>query len=316
MVDEAQDFSEYFLRLCYEILKEPKRLVYAYDELQSLSHKMMQSPELLFGNNEDGVPKVRLENVSGEAKQDVVLNTCYRNSRPILASAHALGFGIYRDQGLVQMFDESQLWLDIGYDIAEGELKEGKFVKLIRTNETSPPFLESHSDIDDLIMFKTFNNNQEQIEWLIKEIENNLKNDELRYDDIMVIHTNPKDTKIAVGKARELLFERKINSNLAGVTTTPDVFFEENAIVFTSIYRAKGNEAAMIYVINGQECFKGSELDKKRNILFTAMTRSKAWIRVLGYGPNMKKLEEEFNRIKVNNFSLNFTYPLKRSEIK
>ncbi len=46
-------------------------------------------------------------------KQDVVLNTCYRNSRPILASAHALGFGIYRDQGLVQMFDESQLWLDI-----------------------------------------------------------------------------------------------------------------------------------------------------------------------------------------------------------
>ena len=113
LVDEAQDFSEYFLRLCYEILKEPKRLVYAYDELQSLSDKMMQSPELLFGNNEDGVPKVRLENVSGEAKQDVVLNTCYRNSRPILASAHALGFGIYRDQGLVQMFDESQLWLDI-----------------------------------------------------------------------------------------------------------------------------------------------------------------------------------------------------------
>ncbi|CCQ66325.1 hypothetical protein CWATWH0402_3938 [Crocosphaera watsonii WH 0402] len=41
------------------------------------------------------------------------MNTCYRNSRPILASAHALGFGIYRDQGLVQMFDESQLWLDI-----------------------------------------------------------------------------------------------------------------------------------------------------------------------------------------------------------
>ena len=103
---------------------------------------------------------------------------------------------------------------------------------------------------------------------------------------------------------------------MAGVTTTPDVFFEENAIVFTGIYRAKGNEAAMIYVINGQECFKGSELDKKRNILFTAMTRSKAWIRVLGYGPNMKKLEEEFNRIKVNNFSLNFTYPTEEERNK
>ncbi|MGK7957879.1 MAG: DEAD/DEAH box helicase [Crocosphaera sp.] len=316
LVDEAQDFSKYFLRLCYEILKDPKRLVYAYDELQSLSDKMMQSPELLFGNNEDGEPKVRLENVSGEPKQDVVLNTCYRNSRPILASAHALGFGIYRDQGLVQMFDESQLWLDIGYDIAEGELKEGEFVKLIRTNETSPPFLASHSDIDDLIMFKTFNNNQEQIDWLVKEIENNLKNDELRYDDIMVIHTNPQNTNTAVGKARELLFERNINSNLAGVTTTPDVFFEDNAIVFTGIYRAKGNEAAMIYVINAQQCFRGSELDKKRNILFTAMTRSKAWIRVLGYGPNMKKLEEEFKKIKVKDFSLNFTYPTEEERSK
>ncbi|WP_035828155.1 hypothetical protein [Crocosphaera watsonii] len=46
------------------------------------------------------------------------------------------------------------------------------------------------------------------------------------------------------------------------------------------------------------------------------MTRSKAWIRVLGYGPNMKKLEEEFNRIKVNNFSLNFTYPTEEERNK
>ena len=34
LVDEAQDFSPNFLLLCYEYLKEPKRLVYAYDELQ------------------------------------------------------------------------------------------------------------------------------------------------------------------------------------------------------------------------------------------------------------------------------------------
>lgn len=34
LVDEAQDFPVSFLRLCYKILWEPKRLVYAYDELQ------------------------------------------------------------------------------------------------------------------------------------------------------------------------------------------------------------------------------------------------------------------------------------------
>ncbi|WP_013322171.1 DEAD/DEAH box helicase [Gloeothece verrucosa] len=309
LVDEAQDFSKYFLRICYHILKKPKRLVYAYDELQSLNKKIMESPESLFGNDEENKPIVTLKNSPGEPKQDVVLNTCYRNSRPILTSAHALGFGIYRTGGLIQMFEYAGLWEDIGYEVKDGRLEDGKFVKLSRTPKTSPKFLEDHSPIDDLIIFKTFNNNQEQIEWLLQQIKINLQEDELRYDDIMVIHTEPKTTKSAVGKARDLLFKEEINSNLAGVTTSQDEFFKDDAIVFTSIYRAKGNEAAMVYVINAQECYSGTELAKKRNILFTAMTRSKAWLRVIGYGEGMKRLEQEFNQIKHHNFALEFTYP-------
>jgi superfamily I DNA and RNA helicase len=65
----------------------------------------------------------------------------------------------------------------------------------------------------------------------------------------------------------------------------------------------------MIYVINAQECFSGYELAIKRNILFTAMTRSKAWLRVLGYGENMRGLVEEFNKIREKKFVLEFTYP-------
>ena len=86
-------------------------------------------------------------------------------------------------------------------------------------------------------------------------------------------------------------------------------FFNEDNIVFTGINRAKGNEAAMIYVMDAQLCFSGSELAKKRNILFTAMTRSKAWLRVLGYGEGMKNLEAEYMRVKEKGFSLEFTYP-------
>jgi superfamily I DNA and RNA helicase len=37
LVDEAQDLPTSFLRLCYTMLRNPKRLVYAYDELQNLS---------------------------------------------------------------------------------------------------------------------------------------------------------------------------------------------------------------------------------------------------------------------------------------
>jgi len=242
LIDEAQDFPQDFLRLCYEILKDDKRLVYAYDELQSL-------------------------------------------------------------------FDNPQLWQDIGYEVEEGELKSGEFVKLIRTSKTSPKFLEEHSSIDDIINLKSFDNNQEQFEWLVEQIEKNLKEDELRCQDIMVIHPLAKNASDVFGKAREMLFTKNINSHLAGSTSSPDEFFQENSIAFTQIYRAKGNEAAMVYFINAQECLSGSQIASNRNILFTAMTRSKAWLRVIGYGANMQALEREFQEIKSRNFALEFTYP-------
>ena len=49
LIDEAQDFSSDFLKMCYEILPSDKRLIYAYDELQSLTAKSVNSPEEIFG---------------------------------------------------------------------------------------------------------------------------------------------------------------------------------------------------------------------------------------------------------------------------
>ncbi len=309
LVDEAQDFSPYFLRLCYGILRQPKRLVYAYDELQNISNKQMPSPEELFGFDGNKKPLVSLNNTPGKPKQDIVLDVCYRNSRPILATAHALGFGIYRKKGLIQMFDQHQLWQDVGYKIKEGKLADGEPVTLTRDEKSSPEFLENHSPISDLIIFKSFNNDVEQIAYLIAEIEKNSKDDELKLDDIMVIHPEPYTAKRAVGVIREQLFKKGINSNLAGVTTTPDEFFKNDAVVFTHIYRAKGNEASMVYIINAHECFSDYNISQKRNMLFTALTRSKAWVRVIGYGANMKALQQEFEEVKKNNFELKFTYP-------
>ncbi|MDP2903847.1 MAG: ATP-binding domain-containing protein, partial [Methylovulum sp.] len=297
LIDEAQDFSPYFLRLCYGILKQPKRLVYAYDELQNISNNQMPSPEDLFGLDSNGKPCVSLQNKPGKPKQDIVLDVCYRNSRPILATAHALGFGIYRHKGLIQMFDQHQLWQDVGYKVKDGKLADGEPVTLSRDEKSSPEFLENHSTIDDLIIFKSFISNAEQIAYLITEIEKNISEDELKLDDIMVIHPEPYTAKRAVGIIREELFKKGINSNLAGVTTTPDEFFKDNAVVFTQIYRAKGNEASMVYIINAQECFDAFNVTQKRNMLFTALTRSKAWVRVLGYGLQMQAMKQEFEGV-------------------
>lgn len=314
LVDEAQDFTPGFLKLCYEILKEPKMLIYAYDELQTLNKRSMPTPEEIFGLDRDGNPLVVLSNEEGKPKADIVLETCYRNSRPILATAHALGFGIYKDP-MVQMFGNKSLWKEVGYVDVEGQLKDGERVVLQRTTKASPPFLEEHSSIDDIIIVKSFESDLEQSQWIANEIEKNITVDELRYQDIMVIHTNPIDTKNRVGLLRKILFEKGINSHVAGAAN-PDIFTEENSITFTGIYRAKGNEAAMVYVINGQECYDGPELARKRNILFTAITRSKAWVRITGYGAEMVKLVDEFKKVKENDFKLDYIYPTEEQRRK
>ncbi len=62
LVDEAQDFSKYFLQMCYMSLpKESRMLVYAYDELQSLDNKNVDSPEEIFGYN-NGKQNLVLDN--------------------------------------------------------------------------------------------------------------------------------------------------------------------------------------------------------------------------------------------------------------
>ncbi|KVL22008.1 MULTISPECIES: DEAD/DEAH box helicase [Burkholderia] len=315
LVDEAQDFAPSFLKLCYAMLKQPKRLVYAYDELQNLSGTSLPSPEEIFGTGPDGRPLVLLD---GDPRRDVILQKCYRNSGPVLVTAHGLGFGIYRDApagtetGLVQMFDHPALWEEIGYSVQQGSLGKGQRVTLARTNETSPEFLSNHSPVNDLVQFHRFENEADQNAWLVDEIQRNVSEDELRYDDIIVIHPDPISARTRLGPIRKMLFERNIQSHLAGVDTLADVFFktETQSVTFTGIYRAKGNEAGMVYVVNAQHCdTTGPGLANLRNRLFTAITRSKAWVRVVGWGPGMAELQKEFERLQQHTFKLDFVYP-------
>ena len=131
-------------------------------------------------------------------------------------------------------------------------------------------------------------------------------------DDIVVINPDPLTTRDAVKSARAALIQKGINSNLAGVTSSVDVFSEPGWVTFTGVFRAKGNEAAMVYVINAQDCFSSPvprDVARVRNRLFTAITRSKAWVRVVGVGPEMEALKAEFEKVKAENFELRFRYP-------
>ena len=69
------------------------------------------------------------------------------------------------------MFEQDTLWKDIGYEVADGQLEDGKRVVLQRTPQSSPEFLEKHSNIDDLIVFKSFKSKEEQDSWVAEQIK-------------------------------------------------------------------------------------------------------------------------------------------------
>lgn len=312
LIDEGQDLPQAFFELVYYFTKPPKRIIFAYDELQNLSDFSMPRVEDLFGRKRNGHPNVQLRNEMGRPKQDVILPVCYRNTPWALSIAHGLGFGIARLPGLVQMFDEPSLWREIGYEVVSGELSHGNEVGLARSQQATPKFFLELLTPDDAIQFHHFESSKEEFDWLAESIAQNLENDELELDDILIVIPEAITIRGVAPNVMGALRKKKIQSHLVGVTTSRDSVFSKNSVAITSIYRAKGNEAPMVYVVGCEYCYGGINVSRRRNILFTAITRSRAWVRASGVGSNMLSLMNEYNAIKDDNFQLEFRYPTKQ----
>jgi superfamily I DNA and RNA helicase len=309
LIDEAQDLPEAFFRLVYKRTREPKRIVWAYDELQNLSETTTPPPEVLFGRDTNGTPLIQLFNTARQARQDIILPVCYRNTPWALTLAHALGFGIYREQGLVQHFDEPALWEDVGYRVLDGNLALGRKVILQRRPDSYPAYFTELLKPDDAIITMKFESEAAQAEWVAKSVEENLKRDELEPDDILIILPSALTAKRASNVVSEALARRKIDSHLAGVTRSRDFLFDKRSVALANIYRSKGNEAPMVYVINTQVCAAGYEQIKLRNTLFTAITRCRGWVRLCGIGPGMDTIIGEIDAVRANQYKLDFTIP-------
>lgn len=309
LVDEAQDLPWPFFRLIYKFTKPPKRIVWAYDELQNLSEATMPPVEDLFGVDETGNARVQLTNTEGQPRQDLMLPVCYRNTPWALTLAHAIGFGIYRPAGLVQLFDDPGLWSEIGYEIVRGNLDHGQEVVLQRRGDSYPSYFDRLIDPNDAIVCEVFRDEREQAEHVARSIEQNLGDDELEPDDILVVLPDPITAKKKSKIIMDALARRDIASHLAGVTTSQDEIFSPDSVSISNIYRAKGNEAPMVYVLNCQYCVTGHELIRARNTLFTAITRSRAWVRLCGCGPFMGRFMREVDAVRSRDYRLHFQIP-------
>lgn len=320
LIDEAQDLPPYFFRIAYRLFKDvnKKRLVYAYDELQNLNQSTMPSLGDMFGVDEEGNNLVEVGNDYDDApKTDILLPICYRNTKWALSVAHALGFGIYRDtkkQPLVQFFEDLNVWEQIGYEVVSGKLEFNKQVKL--TRKATPKYFEELIKPEEaVVVHPKFEDKEQEYTWIAKEIKKNIVEDELDPDDILVIFPNAQDAKKHYN-----LFVRKlkpigIESIMPGVNVDRDTFSRQGCITCTHIYRAKGNEKPMVYLADAEYGCLQSEIVQARNVLFTAITRSRAWIKITGIGSGMEQIEQEINKCIKKDYALEINIPSEQ-EIK
>ncbi|WP_082505521.1 DEAD/DEAH box helicase [Deinococcus sp. Leaf326] len=309
LIDEAQDLPKSFFELVYHITKDPKRIVWAYDELQNLVDYTMLPPEELFGTHLDGSPKVEIGSNISQLTQDMILPVCYRNTPWALTIAHGLGFGTGRIGGLVQFFEDPSLWDSIGYEVVSGSLDLGQNVTLRRKSDAYPAIFKDNLLPIDVVKTMVFNDDIEQANWVANEIISNIKGDELQTEDIMVIIADPRKLSSLGGKLKAALKLLGLNSHSPGVGESQDEFFINDSIVVTTIHRAKGNEAAMVYLLASEYGNDKFDLIKRRNTLFTGITRSRAWVRVCGTGNEMSSIKQEIDIIVGDNHELKFKVP-------
>jgi len=314
LIDEAQDFAEGYFRLCYQILRQPKRLIWGYDEVQSLEELQIPTAESLFGNDTDGKPLVDLSGTyPGEIQQDEILYHCYRNPRPVLIAAHAFGLGLLRSGGAIQFIDSVAGWQDIGYEVkggsVDGKLLPENQITISRPQDNSPHLLEQLAGYHRLVEHHVFNTRGEELQWIIDDIARNINQEELRPDEIAVVSLRSATRQVQeeFSILTKGLKDKGISSMSVGFDSK-DSFRSEGAISLASVFTAKGNEASLVYVYGFEDIAGSADPVTKRNRAFTAMTRTKGWL-VLSGLEKAKELFQEIDAILENIACVTFIAP-------
>lgn len=296
LIDEGQDFPSGFYELCFHMAKgfrDHKQIVWAYDELQNVFDVKVRTPEELFGTDDDGEPRITLSrSLPPHAEtNDFVLPKCYRNQRDVLVLAHAVGFGVYGQP--VQMLQDREHWEDVGYQVLSASMSPGSPVVIRRPNENSPTQLQAPDSVPlvDAVVLPSINH---EVEYVANEFKRFIDGG-LQPEDLMAIAADDRRAKGYLSALSEALALRGIFSNniIADRYSEPS-FMIEGKVTLSTVYRAKGNEAAVVAVLGCDAVPLTSR--SGRNRLFTAFTRTKGWLRITGMGTNFEPLHREIQR--------------------
>lgn len=310
LVDEGQDFPDAFYQLCFYLTKgsrDEKQIVWAYDELQNVFAVQVREPEVLFGIDDDGNPRISLSRSlpSGTETNDFVLQRSYRNQREVLVLAHAIGFGVYGET--VQMLENAKHWEDVGYDIVSGDFTTGSVNIVERPERNSPSTLNSPADTP-VIKLVSADDPSAEIDAAVSEISYFIENG-IAHHNIMVISLDDQSTRSYFSSISNKLANIGIPvNNIIKDPYSEPPFRIDGKVTLSTVYRAKGNEAAVVIILGADAAVLKTRTG--RNKLFVAFTRTKAWLRVIGSrNKNFTQLCQEVEKARSKSPRIEFTMP-------
>jgi superfamily I DNA and RNA helicase len=225
--------------------------------------------------------------------------------------AHAMGFGLHRPDGCIQMFGSQDTWEALGYVIDSGQLTEGHEVTITRRPEHSPsPVIDIYKGDQQVIRVETFSDRVTELNWIADSICRDIKLEKVSPEHIVAICLDAPRMRELLPPLQKLLAERNVLSTIPGIVDASAAFAEPGRVTLSTIFRAKGNESYIVYIFSFDALYDDyvEEL-KNRNRVFTAISRSKAWVRITGVGDGMIKAKVEIDKILADLPSFHFNFP-------
>lgn len=304
LIDEGQDLPPAFYRLAMKALRPPHRLYWAYDEAQGIGNLVVPRAAEVFGQDDDGRPRVDLSGSYPSGIQKAHnLNRCYRTPAAILRTAHAFNMGLLRQGGPLQGVTTRQEWAFLGYEV-EGEFSQaavaaGQVVRLRRTQEACGHPYDDSAFKDSLRPAKSLETYvcasiDEALAALTRGVASDL---EAGLDASDVLVTLLPGCGLSGPVVARALEAAGISAFEAGTDAQRAVFRDAQSVTVASIFRAKGNEAWKVYAVglhvaDTKRCKGPDDELVRRNQVFTALTRARAWCVAIGLaGPAMEELQ-------------------------
>ena len=208
----------------------------------------------------------------------------------------------------MQRLENNNHWKDLGFDVEKGDSSDNCEMIISRPFENSP-IKTNEFFKEDSIQIEIFDDVNKECEYVCSKIINDIRNENLRPDDISVIGIDNKHIKVYFNIIEKILNQNNIYSfNLLNASNNNIRYSIENRVTLSTLNKAKGNESGMVYIVGTEYAFLNKDYIIDRNKIFTAITRSKGWVVLTGF-EKANQCKKEMELLKQNDYKFLFKQP-------